>query len=202
MKFLIWYNRQMKLNLKNMVLVSILGAISGVLMLFKFPLPIAPTFMKMDFSDSVLIIGGFLTGPVYSLIMIFIKWIVKLIITSTSTAYAGELSGLILNISFILPMSYFYNKNKTKKTAIILMIIFSITTSLIAIFTNVYMIFPLYGLSGNAIVGPFKVLFPFVDSVWQVMLISILPFNLMKIAINSIIALILYKKVSTFVHRH
>lgn len=192
----------MKLNLKNMVLVSILGAISGVLMLFKFPLPIAPTFMKMDFSDSVLIIGGFLTGPVYSLIMIFIKWIVKLIITSTSTAYAGELSGLILNISFILPMSYFYSKNKTKKTAIILMIIFSITTSLIAIFTNVYMIFPLYGLSGNAIVGPFKVLFPFVDSVWQVMLISILPFNLMKIAINSIIALILYKKVSTFVHRH
>lgn len=192
----------MKLSLKNMVLVSILGAISGVLMLFKFPLPIAPTFMKMDFSDSVLIIGGFLTGPVYSLIMIFIKWIVKLIITSTSTAYAGELSGLILNISFILPMSYFYSKNKTKKTAIILMIIFSITTSLIAIFTNVYMIFPLYGLSGNAIVGPFKVLFPFVDSVWQVMLISILPFNLMKIAINSIIALILYKKVSTFVHRH
>ena len=192
----------MKLNLKNMVLVSILGAISGVLMLFKFPLPIAPTFMKMDFSDSVLIIGGFLTGPVYSLIMIFIKWIVKLIITSTSTAYAGELSGLILNISFILPMSYFYSKNKTKKTAIILMIIFSITTSLIAIFTNVYMIFPLYGLSGNAIVGPFKVLFPFVDSVWQVMLISILPFNLMKIAINSIIALVLYKKVSTFVHRH
>ena len=171
-------------------------------MLFKFPLPIAPTFMKMDFSDSVLIIGGFLTGPVYSLIMIFIKWIVKLIITSTSTAYAGELSGLILNISFILPMSYFYSKNKTKKTAIILMIIFSITTSLIAIFTNVYMIFPLYGLSGNAIVGPFKVLFPFVDSVWQVMLISILPFNLMKIAINSIIALVLYKKVSTFVHRH
>ena len=192
----------MKLNLKNMVLVSILGAISGVLMLFKFPLPIAPTFMKMDFSDSVLIIGGFLTGPVYSLIMIFIKWIVKLIITSTSTAYAGELSGLILNISFILPMSYFYSKNKTKKTAIILMIIFSITTSLIAIFTNVYMIFPLYGLSGNAIVGPFKALFPFVDSVWQVMLISILPFNLMKIAINSIIALVLYKKVSTFVHRH
>ena len=191
----------MKLNLKNMVLVSILGAISGVLMLFKFPLPIAPTFMKMDFSDSVLIIGGFLTGPVYSLIMIFIKWIVKLIITSTSTAYAGELSGLILNISFILPMSYFYSKNKTKKTAIILMIIFSITTSLIAIFTNVYMIFPLYGLSGSAIVGPFKVLFPFVDSVWQVMLISILPFNLMKIAINSIIALVLYKKVSTFVHR-
>ena len=191
----------MKLNLKNMVLVSILGAISGVLMLFKFPLPIAPTFMKMDFSDSVLIIGGFLTGPVYSLIMIFIKWIVKLIITSTSTAYAGELSGLILNISFILPMSYFYNKNKTKKTAILLMIIFSFTTSLIAIFTNVYMIFPLYGLSGNAIVGPFKVLFPFVDSVWQVTLISILPFNLMKIAINSIIALILYKKVSTFVHR-
>lgn len=191
----------MKLNLKNMVLVSILGAISGVLMLFKFPLPIAPTFMKMDFSDSVLIIGGFLTGPVYSLIMIFIKWIVKLIITSTSTAYAGELSGLILNISFILPMSYFYSKNKTKKTAIILMIIFSITTSLIAIFTNVYMIFPLYGLSGNAIVSPFKVLFPFVDSVWQVMLISILPFNLMKIAINSIIALVLYKKVSTFVHR-
>ena len=192
----------MKLNLKNMVLASIMGAISGVLMLFKFPLPIAPTFMKMDFSDSVLIIGGFLTGPVYSLAMIFIKWIVKLIITSTSTAYAGELSGLILNISFILPMSYFYSKNKTKKTAIILMIIFSITTSLIAIFTNIYMIFPLYGLSGNAIVGPFKVLFPFVDSVWQVMLISILPFNLMKIAINSIIALILYKKVSTFVHRH
>ena len=165
-------------------------------MLFKFPLLIAPTFMKMDFSDSSLIIGGFLTGPVYSMMMIFIKWLVKIIISGTTSAYVGELSGIILNLCFVVPMSALYKKNKTKANAIVLMLIFSIITSFVAIVTNIYMIFPLYGLSDSAIVSSFNKVLPIVNNMWQVMIFSILPFNIIKHTLNSVIAFVLYKKIS------
>lgn len=186
----------MKLSLKQMILASLFGVISGILMLFKFPIPITPTFMKIDFSDSALIIGGFLTGPIYSLLMIFIKWLIKIIISGTTSAYVGELSGIILNLSFVLPMSALYKKNKTKANAIMLMVVFSITTSFVAIITNIYMIFPLYGLNDSAIVSSFNKILPIINNMWQVMIFSILPFNIIKHGLNSVIAFILYKKIS------
>ena len=55
----------LKTNSKThfIVCIAILGALSGVLMLLEFPLPIAPPFYKVDLSDVAALIGGFGLGP-------------------------------------------------------------------------------------------------------------------------------------------
>ena len=44
--------------------VGILSAVAFVLMMFEFPLPIAPSFYKLDFSEVAVLMGGFAMGPV------------------------------------------------------------------------------------------------------------------------------------------
>ena len=40
-------------NVKKLVVIGLMGALSGVLMLFKFPIPFMPPFMDFDFSGLV-----------------------------------------------------------------------------------------------------------------------------------------------------
>ena len=50
---------------KKIVLVGVLGAISTVLMFLSFNVPFIPTFVKLDFSDLPVLLGGYILGPVY-----------------------------------------------------------------------------------------------------------------------------------------
>ena len=45
--------KQSKLNIEKLVKIAILGTLSSIVMLFEFPLPIAPPFYEMDFSEVV-----------------------------------------------------------------------------------------------------------------------------------------------------
>ena len=51
------------LTTRNITRIAILSAIAYVLMLIEFPLPIAPSFYKLDFSEAAVLIGGFAMGP-------------------------------------------------------------------------------------------------------------------------------------------
>ena len=42
---------------QKMVLIALFGAISAILMVLEFPLPLFPPFLKMDFSELPVIIG-------------------------------------------------------------------------------------------------------------------------------------------------
>lgn len=48
---------------KGMAKIGILSGLAVVLMLFEFPLPIAPSFYKLDFSELAVLLGGFSMGP-------------------------------------------------------------------------------------------------------------------------------------------
>ena len=48
---------------KNMVLMAMLGALSGLLMYIQVPVPFAPSFYKLDFCDVPVLIGSFALGP-------------------------------------------------------------------------------------------------------------------------------------------
>ncbi len=61
-----------KITTKQLVMIGMLGAISTVLMLFEFPIPFTPTFVRMDFSELPIIIGGFIMGPLAGFLIIVI----------------------------------------------------------------------------------------------------------------------------------
>ena len=69
------------LTTKNLTMIAMFSAISAVLMVFEIQLPFSPSFVKFDFSDLPVMLGGFLIGPfaggiiVYeNFITFFIEW--------------------------------------------------------------------------------------------------------------------------------
>lgn len=187
-------------NVKKLALVAFFSALSAILMFFDFPLPIAPSFMKMDLSELPVIIGGFILGPISCVTISILKVLIKFMIKGTSTMFLGELANLIGSIVYALPSSIIYAKLKNKKRAIHGLILGALLSSLVCTLFNAFLLFPLYmnvfHMSEDVIIGMCRAILPFIDSMLRVMLFSVLPFNLLKFSITSIITYLLYKNVS------
>lgn len=191
---------------KKIALISILGALSALLMYFKFPLPFMPPFMDFDLCGVPEMIGGFALGPVAAILIVFIKIVLKLLLQGTSTMFVGELSNFILSCAYVLPAIYIYRKNKTKKGAILGLTIGTITVALTAIFTNLYIIIPFYGkmlgMEFNVILDMCAAVNPLVNSAITLAIFGIVPFNLIKNGAVSIITVLLYKKISRLIKKY
>ena len=85
-----------RISTKVIAQIGVLGAIAMVLMLFDIPLPFAPTFYKIDFSEVPVLIGAFTMGPVAGTLIELVKILLNLLIRGTSTAGVGDLGSYIL----------------------------------------------------------------------------------------------------------
>lgn len=191
---------------RRLVLTAILGAISTLLMIFEFPMPLIPPFVKMDFSELPVILGGFIMGPVDGTLIAVIKVVLNLLINGTTTAGIGELANLIYSLGYMLPAVLIYHKIKTKKGAVISLVTGTIITSIIAVIMNIVVIFPVYaklmGLDLAEIVSMCASVNPYVKDMVSLMIFSMLPFNLFKYGVTSVIIFILYKKLSHFIRNY
>ena len=190
----------MSTRIKKIAIIALFSAISAILMYFDFPLPIAPSFMKMDLSELPVIVGGFVLGPVECIAIAILKALIKFVMKGTSTMFLGELANIIGSVSYALPASIIYKSLKTKKRAIIGLIIGSILSSIVCTICNAAFIFPIYfnvfHMSEETIIKMCSAIVPIIDSMTKVYLLSVLPFNLIKFSITSIITYIFYKHIS------
>ena len=189
-----------KTNIKNIVMTGMLGALSTILMLLEISVPFAPTFVKFDFSELPVIIGGFLMGPVYGVMVAAIKILLNFVFNGTTTAGIGELANFLGSVMYVLPASIIYYRKKTKKVAKVSLAIATIFVSIMMVLANAYVIFPLYitalQIPKDAIIGMATATNPLVTDMFSMMLFSVLPFNLLKYGIVSVIAFLVYKKIS------
>lgn len=189
-----------KINVRNMVFIAILGAISALLMYLKFPLPFMPPFMDFDFSAVPEIIGAFILGPVQGIFIIMVKLLLKIILMGTNTMFTGEIQNFILSCAFVVPSAIIYRRQKTRKSAIIGMIVGTAVLTITAIFTNIFFIIPFYtrlfGMSIDDIIGMVNAVNPLVTDKFTLALFGIVPFNIFKGAISAIITIVIYKRIS------
>ena len=106
-------------GVRKVAMIGMFSAVAMILMLFDFPLPFAPGFYKLDFSELPILVGTFAFGPAAGVMMEFVKILLKLFIKGTSTAFVGDLANFVVGCSFILPASVIYTFRKNKKNAII-----------------------------------------------------------------------------------
>lgn len=188
------------LTTKNLTMIAMLSAIAAVLMVFEIQLPFSPSFVKFDFSDLPVMLGGFLIGPFAGGIIAFMKILLHFLLNGTTSFFVGDLSNLLLTLSFVLPASFIYQQKKTKKTAIQGLLVSIICTSLLAIIFNLFLIFPLYlkvlNLKMVDLINMIHVVNPLVKDVFTMIVFSLLPFNLFKYSIVSMITMLSYKKLS------
>lgn len=100
---------------KQLVLVGMLGAISTILMLFEFPIPFTPTFVRMDFSELSIILGGFIMGPFAGFLIILIKIGLNLVLNGTTTMGVGELANMIGSVTYMIPAVLLYHRRKANQ---------------------------------------------------------------------------------------
>ena len=193
-----------RFDLKTLTKISILSAISAIIMLFEFPLPFAPSFYELDLSEAVILMGGFAMGPMAAVCMELLKNVLNFLINGTITAGIGELANFAMGCAFVVPASLFYKYHKTLKGAIASLIIGTASLVVVGCFVNYYVMIPAYVTLANfpmeAILGMASSVNGLVNSLETMILFAVAPFNLVKGIICSIINLLLYKKLSKVLH--
>lgn len=186
---------------QTMVKISILGAISALLMIFKFPLPFAPPFMTVDIGDLGVLISGFALGPVAGVLTSAVKILLNFIINGTTTGGVGELSNFILSSVFVVVASSIYNKGKSKKSAITGLVFGVLAYTVVACISNYFVIFPLYGINLVDFTKEFAKVNSLAGTPLMFVLFSIVPFNIVKGIIVSAVTIALYKPISRFLKK-
>jgi len=193
-----------KFSTKDLVTIAILASFSGVLMfqIFQFPVFFAPPdIYKMDFSEIPVLIGAFAISPLAGVVIEAVKIVISLIINGGSITFGiGEIANFIIGISFILPASYIYHKNKTQKNAIKGLLTGTLSIIVIGALLNAFVLLPVYAWAFHINVADLislgSTVNSSVDNLFTFIALITIPFNLLKGVILSIIVLLIYKRVS------
>lgn len=187
-----------KQNIRAITITAVMSAAAYVLMMLDFSIPIMPSFIKLDFSELPALITAFAFGPLWGVLVCFIKNLVHLFFTSTMAI--GEISNFVLGAIFVGVAGLVYKRKKTVKTALLSCVIGSVAMAVISVFSNYFIVYPLYytvlGMPEAAILNMYQIIRPSTKNLFEAMVVFNLPFNLCKGLIDSVLCFIVYKRLS------
>lgn len=188
------------LSTRKIAVIGVLSAISAILMLFEFPVPFAPPFYEIDFSELPALIGTFAYGPVAGVLIELCKILLKLLMKGTTTAFVGDLANFAIGCSYLLPASIIYLFKKTRKNAVIGCIAGTLVMTVVGTAFNAIYLLPkfakLYGMPLDAIIGMGTSINSSINSVSSFVMLAVAPLNLLKGTTVSVLTLLIYKKLS------
>ena len=180
-------NTTKKFSVKLIAKMGMMAAIACVLGLFRFPiLPMVP-FLTYDFADIPIIISAFAVGPVAGLLITVVVSFIQAFLLGGDQLY-GFIMHILASGAFVIVASLIYKGHKTKKMAIVSLIAATLVMIVVMGAAN-YFVTPYY-YGGAAMKEMVVKLMPF-----------ILLFNLIKGVANSLITLLVYKRISPFLHK-
>ena len=187
---------------RYLVISAMLSAVSIVLMQFDFSVPFMPSFIKMDLSDLPALIGAYSMGPLYGVIIALVKNLLHLL--RTSTGGIGELSNFLLSALFVLPAGLIYQKNKTRKRAIIGAVIGAVSMAVFSVITNYFIVYPVYTafMPMETIIAMYQAILPGIKDgdLLSCLVIFNMPFTFVKAMLSVVITLLIYKPLSPIIH--
>lgn len=153
--------------------------------------PVIPIFpwLKIDLSDVPALMGAFAFGPLSGVIIELMKNLLILIVKGTGTAFVGELANFLVGVALVWPAAMIYKRNKTKKTAILGMLVGILAMEIVGILANAYLLLPAYGMAMSK------------AELMQYVTVGLIPFNGIKAILVCGITYVLYKKMSVSVFK-
>lgn len=192
------FNRKRRnwVSTRTITITALLASISYILAFIEFPVPLSPSFARMDLSDIPALIGAFVFGPVTGVIIELIKNVLQLL--STSTAGVGELANFLIGASYVWIAGFIYKYKRTKKGAISAYIISSIVMGVVAMIVNYFILFPLFEtfMPLDQLIASFSEFLPFIQTKLDVVLYNVLPFNIIKGLVVGLVTMVVYKKLT------
>jgi len=185
------------LTVGNMTRIAILAAAACILDLLQIPVV---AFYKLDFSNVPVLLGTFAMGVVPGSLILVLKCVIGLI--HTSSMGIGKLADLIMSLAMVIPAGLIYHRNKTRKSAIVGMLIGTLCMTVVGVLVNKWILLPFYmtafHMDMTGIINYAKV--AGVDTEWKLLLLITGPFNLLKGIVLSLITGLIYKPLSPVLH--
>ena len=186
---------------RRVSIIGICAAIATVLHMLDFPvLFLAPEFYKLDFSELPVLLCGFYLGPSATVACEGVKILLKLLLKGTSTAFVGDLANFVVGCSFVLPATIWYHWHKSKHSAVIGLILGTLSMTVFGTAFNAIYLLPkfaaLYGMPLETIVAMGTAIRGGVTGVTTFVILCVAPLNLLKGAMVSVLTMLLYKRVA------
>ncbi len=186
-------------TIQKMTVAAILAAIASILFLLEIPVVL---FYKLDFSNLPVLLGTFALGPLWGTGILLVKSLLGCL--HSSSLFVGEFADFVVGLGMVLPAGLIYQRNKSRKGAVIGMIVGAVVASLVGVFTNVYVMIPFYGtmfhMPVEQIIGMGQALIDSISSVWEFVFYITAPFNIGKWAVISLLGILMYKPLSPLLH--
>lgn len=187
-------------KVRTMAQVGMLSAIAVVLMLFEIPLPFAPAFYEIDFSEVPVLVGCFAMGPAAGVAIEFLKILLNFAINGTATAGVGEIANFLIGCSLVVPAALIYKFKKMRTGAIVGMAAGTVFMTAVGCLLNAFVLLPTYavafGMPIDGLVQMGTAVNSAIDSLTTFVLFAVAPFNLLKGVLVSLIVFLIYKKIS------
>lgn len=185
---------------KRISIIAMCGAVATILHILDFPLPfLAPGFYKVDFSELPVLLSSLYLGPSAGVACEAIKILLKLLLKGTSTAFVGDFANFVVGCSLVLPAAICYHVRKSRKTAMLGLALGTITMTVFGSLFNAVYLLPkfaeLYYLPLENIVGMGTAINGSITSVSTLVLFAVVPLNLIKGTVVSLLTMLLYKRI-------
>ena len=185
-----------RLSTRALTMTALLSAIAYILAFLEFPVPLSPSFARMDFSDFPALIGAFAFGPVCGILVELVKNALQLF--TTSTGGVGEFANFLMGGAYVAAAGLIYQSHKTKRTAMLACVIGSIAMGIMSAFANYFILLPLFEnfMPLNELIAAFGSFLPFIHTKLDIVLLNALPFNLLKGLVIGFVTMLVYKRLS------
>lgn len=171
-------------SLKAFVSIAILSTIGFLLMVIEFPTFFGGSFLKLDFSDIAALIGAFMFGPLAAIIIELLKNVLWFMFSGgVAGVPIGEFANFLSGLSFVLPIYYIYRYYQSKRSLVVASAVSTISITVAMCVFNYFILLPFYIKIGGL---------PKNTDLTNLIVYAIIPFNILKGIVVSIIFFILY----------
>lgn len=189
-----------KNGVRSIVQVGMLAAIAIILMQFEVPLPFAPPFYKIDFSEMPVLIGCFAMGPAAGAGIELIKVLLNMAVSGTTTGGVGDFANFLIGCAMCVPAGVIYQKTRTRKSAMLGMTVGTVFMTVVGCILNLYVLLPVYAkafeIPLNSLIEMGSAVNPSITNLTTFVIFAVAPFNLLKGILVSVLVFFLYKKIS------
>ena len=169
-----------KLSVRYLACVAMFTALSYVAVILARAIPNVQGFLSYEPKDAVIVIAGFIFGPLTCVIISVLCSLLEML-TISSTGVYGFVMNVVATCAFAVPAAWIYQKNRTRNGALIGLLVGVLSMAACMVAWN-YVITPFYmGVDRSVVAGMLATVF--------------LPFNLVKGGLNAALVLLLYKPV-------
>ena len=173
-------------QIRKLVVMALLVAVSVVLIYaIRFPLVPAAAFLEYDPADIPILIGALAYGPLAGVMLTVIASVIQGLTVSAGSGLYGIVMHIIATSTLVIVAGSIYKVRRTKSGAVLALVCGTLAMGLIM-------------MPANHFITPMFTGWP-TEAVDALLLPGILPFNLIKAGLNSIVTFLVYKTVSRYV---